>query len=283
MLLIADSGSTKTDWRLIDGNKKIHQFSTQGLNPYFISSAGTIAELRSTLLPKVEEAGQVTKLFFYGSGTGAAEKRKQVHKTLTELFPGAVIEVNTDILGAARALSDGREGVISILGTGSNSCHFNGSGITAVSPSLGFILGDEGSGAHIGKTFVTALLNKEIPSDLEARFFERYKADRDILLDKIYHQPFPNRYLASFAKFVHQNLKNDQVAALVAGCFSDFLDKRIRPLMGDKPCALHCSGSIGFYFSNILQAVAQQKNVRMGRIVESPIAALALYHLEELK
>jgi len=283
MILVADSGSTKTDWRLIDDKKNILQFNTQGLNPYFITGQEIENELNKKLLPQLKKTTSNFKgeLFFYGSGCGAEKKKKIVSQSLMRLFPDSKIEIQTDMLGAARALCGKNNGIASILGTGSNSCYYDGRSIAEQSASLGFILGDEGSGAHIGKTLITALLDKELTPGIEKQFFDRFKTNRDEIIDAVYKQPFPNRYLSSFSKFVFQNIKDQQLYDLVANCFRTFFDKQILKLDKGTPHTFHCTGSVGFYFSNILRRVAEEKNIIVGQIVESPIAALTLFHLGE--
>lgn len=280
MLLIADSGSTKTHWRLVDDEKRIRQLQTEGLNPYFLSKEKIADIITSQLLPSFDRkfAG---KVFFYGSGCGAVEKREMVQRALHSVFPSVSVEVHTDLLGAARALCGRESGIAAILGTGSNSCYYDGHEIKEQANSLGFILGDEGSGAHIGKTFISSLLNKELPGDMEKRFFERFHTDRNSILDAVYSKPFPSRYLATFAKFVHQNLNDEHIASLTANCFRAFFDKHVCRYPGYSKLKFHCTGSVGFYFSNILRRVAEEKNISIGKIVESPAAALVNYHLGE--
>ena len=281
MILIADSGSTKTDWRLIDDNKQIHQYATQGFNPYFQGSHQIADSINSDLLPQLKST--VSKLplqiYFYGAGCGSDSKKEVVRTALFHNFPLADIEVHSDLLGAARALCEYKPGIAAILGTGSNTCYYDGSTIVENRASLGFILGDEGSGAHIGKTFIQSYLNKEMPTDLSIRFYERFKLSTDDILDAIYKKPMPNRFLASFSKFIFQNLKEQFVIDLVANCFEQFFDKHICKYPQHKEVKLSCIGSVAFYYSNILRAVAANKGVNIDRIVETPIAGLTLYHL----
>lgn len=283
MILIADSGSTKTDWRLIDDQKKIHQYATQGFNPYFQGSHQIADSINSELLPQLELStfNLKLKIFFYGAGCGADSKKEVIRTALTHNFPSSIIEINTDLLGAARALCNSQPGIAAILGTGSNTCYYNGSTIVENTASLGFILGDEGSGAHIGKTFIQSYLNKEMPSDLSDRFFERFKLSTDDILDAVYKKPMPNRFLASFSKFIYQNLKEQYVIDLVANCFEQFFDKHICKYPKYKEVKLSCTGSVAFYYSNILRAVAANKKVTIDKITETPIAGLTLYHLGE--
>ena len=285
MILIADSGSTKTDWRLIDDQKKIHQYSTQGFNPYFQNEAEIAEIIKSELSPQlsshsllVPEAGP-SQIFFYGAGCGADSKKEIVRGALRQNFPLSVIEINTDLLGAARALCGSDAGIAAILGTGANTCYYDGSIIVENRSSLGFILGDEGSGAHISKTFVQAYLNGEMPAALSTRFFERFKLSTNDILDAVYKKPMPNRFLASFSKFIYQNLKEQFVIDLVANCFEQFFDKHICKYAKHQELKLSCVGSVAFYYSNILRAVAENKGVNIDKIIETPIAGLTLYHL----
>ncbi len=281
MILIADSGSTKTDWCLIDNQKKIHQYSTQGINPYFQSVEQISKSIKSELLTQLEShiSHLISHIYFYGAGCGADSKKKIVQNALMLNFSSAIIEVNTDLLAAARALCGSKSGIVAILGTGSNTCYYDGATIIENRASLGFILGDEGSGATIGKKFIQSYLNKEMPADLSTRFFEQFQLSLDDILDSIYKKPMPNRFLASFAKFINQNLKDQFVQAMVTNCFEDFFDKHICKYEKHKEIKLCCVGSIAFYFSDILKAVAERKGVTIDKIVETPIAGLALYHL----
>ena len=284
MILIADSGSTKTDWRLIDENQKIYQAASQGVNPYFQTTEQISTFLKLELLPqlKSEIINSKFKIFFYGAGCSTDSKKEIVKNALLQLFPQAIIQIESDMLGAARALCKNTPGIAAILGTGANTCFYNGTNISIYGISLGYVLGDEGSGAHIGKTFVRAYLNKEMPEDLANRFYERFKLKKDYILDAIYKQPMPNRFLASFSKFIYQNLKEQFVIDLVADCFEQFFDKHICKYKNHKEVQLSCVGSVSFYYSNILRAVASKKNVTINNIMETPIAGLTLYHLGEV-
>ncbi len=282
MILIADSGSTKTDWRLIDDNKQIQQCTTQGFNPYFQAGVDLSLSIRTELFPAfpILPSHSTLLIYFYGAGCGSDSKKQLVRSAFLDVFPNALIEVNTDMLGAARATCGYHAGIVAILGTGANTCFYDGKEITESTPSLGYVLGDEGSGAHLGKTFVQAYLNKEMPTELSNRFFERYQLGKDELLDALYKQPNPNRFLASFSKFIYQNLKEQFVIDLVADCFNQFFDKHICKYKQHQEVKLSAVGSVAFYYSNILRAVAANKGVNIDTIIETPIAGLTLYHLE---
>jgi glucosamine kinase len=282
MLLIADSGSTKTAWRLVDESGRITQLQTQGFNPFFQGSDDIAEILIKELFSQLPEDLNFNNLeiHFYGAGCSSAAKNEVVKKGLAAAFPSANIQVNHDLLAAARAACGHKPGIAAILGTGSNSCWYDGKEIIQNIPALGFILGDEGSGAHIGKTFIQAFLNNELPPAINENFIKKFSLSKDDILDAIYKKPFPNRYLASFSKFVYQNLKDPFITDLVANCFRQFFDKHICKYEAYRELKLSVVGSVGFYFSNILRKVADEKGVEIETIIESPIAALTLYHTD---
>jgi N-acetylglucosamine kinase-like BadF-type ATPase len=280
MILIADSGSTKTDWRLIDEHKRIHQFGTQGLNPYFQGAEQITSILQKELTPALPKLSD-TEIFFYGAGCGASKGKEIVREALRICFPDATIHVEADLLGAARSLCGTQAGLAAILGTGANTCYFDGTNIIENRPALGFILGDEGSGAHIGKTLVKNILEGNFSEGISKRFFDRFETSREQILDSVYRQPLPNRYLAAFSKFAYQNLKDESVYEMVVDCFTQFFDRQICKYSNHKELPLHLTGSVAFYYSNIIRGIALRKNVNMGTITETPIAGLTLFHLGE--
>ncbi len=281
MILIADSGSTKTDWRLIDANQQIHRFTSQGINPYFQKEEEIAAIIQSELLPQMKTGmpSHINEIHFYGAGCGATHKKRIIAKVLFSFFSSARVEIQTDLFGACRALCGSDPGIVAILGTGSSTCYYDGTGIIENHASLGYILGDEGSGAHIGKTFIQAYLNKELPEEIAHRFYERFPLNKDQILENIYRQPMPNRFLASFSKFIYQNLKEQFLIDLVADCFQQLFNKHILKYEHTS-LKFSCVGSVAFYFSNILRAVALNKGIAVDKIIETPISGLTLYHLE---
>ncbi|MFN4234954.1 MAG: N-acetylglucosamine kinase [Bacteroidia bacterium] len=283
MILIADSGSTKTDWRFIDSQKKIHQAHSQGINPYFVSSEEINQILLKELIPSLpkEIINEKIEIYFYGAGCSSVEKCNDVKSAIQKVFKYADIIVEHDLLAAARALCGHKEGLAAILGTGTNSCYYNGIEIIQNQPSLGFILGDEGSGAFLGKKLICDFLNEEMPIDIAERIRERFKLTKDEVLENVYKKPFPSRYLASFSKFIYQNLKHEYCNQLAIDSFRLFFDRHIckYPRKGELPLGI--VGSVGFYYSNIIARIADEKGIPMGKILESPIAGLTLYHLGE--
>ena len=283
MKLIADSGSTKTDWRLIDDENKIHQFATQGISPYFQTEEQISEIITSELLSKLDFKilNVELSIYYYGTGCNAEDKKQIIKNALAKNFHHSKIEIHSDLLGAARALCGKKSGIAAILGTGSNTCYFDGEKIIENKFSSGYILGDEGSGAHIGKTFIQAYLNDELPAHLISKFQERYKLSKNDIIDAVYRKPMPNRFLASFCKFIFQNKEDQYLIDLLVNCFGQFFDKHICKYEKHKVVKLSCVGSIAFYFSDILRSVAASKFVSIDTIVETPIAALTLYHLGE--
>lgn len=283
MLLIADSGSTKTSWRYITRDKQISQHSTQGFNPYFQNTAQIADELRNVLVPELRSASHPDpeQVFFYGAGCSNEEKCKVVYLAIKDAFPKAEVEIHHDLLGAARATCGRQPGIAAILGTGSNSCSYDGEDITEHIPSLGYILGDEGSGAHLGKNLISGYLYRELPDDLDRRFRERFNLNKDEVLESIYKKPLPNRYLATFSKFIFQNMNDPWMLKMVTRCFSEFFDHHICKYSNYDKLPMHVVGSVGFYYSNILRAIATERGVLVDKILEAPIAGLTLYHLNE--
>ncbi|MCE3280514.1 MAG: N-acetylglucosamine kinase [Bacteroidetes bacterium] len=283
MILIADSGSTKTDWRLIDAEKRIHQCGTQGINPYFQTKEEVTSIFEREIPENIKSIikDQKVEINFYGAGCSAEDKKQLVKEALSAAFPLADIFIESDMLGAARSVCGHEPGIAAILGTGMNSCYYDGKKIAENRTSLGFILGDEGSGAHLGKTLIQYYLNDELPGGLTERFNERFKLSKNEIIDSVYKKPMPNRYLASYSKFIYQNLKEQFIIDMVSKCFREFFDKHICKYSKHKELKLSLVGSVAFYYSNILRSVAEDKGVNIDVVVETPIAGLTLYHLEE--
>ena len=278
MILIADSGSTKTDWRMIASTGEISQARTIGFNPYFQDADSIAAELNKSLQPLVSEA--VTEVYYYGTGCGTQSSCAIVQQAILQVFPeAATVSVASDLLGAARALCGHEVGIACILGTGSNSCYYDGEQIGYQIPNLGFWLGDEGSGGNLGKTLVTNYLLKDLAPELEAKFDKRFpNTTRDLVLENAYKKPFPNRYFASFSKFLFDNRSHPQAYRLVYDSFDLFFQKYICKYPDYKQLKVHFTGSVAFYYSDILRQVANDKGVTVKNIMETPIAGLTLYH-----
>ena len=273
-MLIADSGSTSTDWRIVDG-QQVEQVRTQGMNPYFLSQE----ELQEILL-QVPVQGPVHEVHFYGAGCGAEANRTKLHDAIMAVHPDAEIRIEGDMLAAARATCGHGPGLTAILGTGMNLCHYDGEKIADNRRGWGYVLGDEGSGADIGKHLVMAILNGELPDSVEATFRRRFQLDDDAILAAVYQQSNPNRFLAQFARFAFQNRNVPEVQSLVVGRFKAFFEKQVIRLEAHRQYPLHIVGSVGFFFGNELRKLAPDYGVSLGFVVQSPIAALTHFHAD---
>lgn len=280
MILVADSGSSKIDWRLLETDGSIRQAQSPGFNPYYQPLDHLRASLRDTLKPEVKNP--VTRVFYYGTGVSSARNQEMVRSVFLEFFPGAKVDIEWDLLGAARALCGREPGIACILGTGSNSCYYDGQQITEQVANLGWILADEGSGASIGKALLVDYLRKKMPETLAAQFQKRFPFTREEFLEKIYQQEKPSTFLATFSKFIFQHLKEPYCYRLVYGAFSDFYENNVMKYPGYKEVKIHFVGSIAFYYSDLLRQVANDKGVTVKNILETPIAGLALFHQKDL-
>ncbi len=278
MILIADSGSTKTDWRILDQNEVIAQTQTVGFNPYYQDADSIANELKVNLLPLCTK--EVTQVFYYGTGVTNEEKAAVIKDAILKVFPTCQqIEAQSDVVGAARAACGKTAGIACILGTGSNSIYFDGEKTGFQVPPLGFWLGDEGSGGHLGKSLLLSYLHKEMPLEIRAKFEEKYGAmDRLMVLENAYHKPFPNRYFASFSRFLFDNLEDNYCKKLVENCFLQFFEKYILKYPMCHETDVNFVGSVAFYYKDLLIEVADSQNIRIGRILEVPIGGLVEFH-----
>ncbi len=277
MILIADSGSTKTDWRTIDDKGNIEQAKCAGINPFYQSAEEILKELKDNLLPQLP-VKTMEAIYFYGAGCNKASKNLMVENALKSIFGKVTISVNSDLLAAARGLCNQDPGIACILGTGSNSCYFNGAEITHHIPPWGTWLGDEGSGSRLGRELVILYLNQELPEHLYKAFEKRYPDLRETVLDHVYRKPYPNRYLGQFSRFLFHHLKDPFVFDFVYRNFQKFLERKVLKYPDAMLVPVHFSGSVGFYFNTILRKTAKDLGLKPGKIVESPIAGLTLYH-----
>lgn len=277
MLLIGDSGSSKTDWRLIDQAERITQKEGIGLNPYFVGAEQIHAEL-SHLFGE-DERKAVSNVIVYVSGAERQERKAIVDAGLSAVFPQAKIAIEHDLLGAARAVCGNKAGLAGILGTGSNCCFYDGEIKLKHFPSGGFILGDEGGGVNMGKKLLKAFIENRMPDDLLPFFIKRYPENSDYFLQQLYQEPRPNRFLAKFARFAFHHKNHPFVQEIILDNFRAYFDKQVLRFPEAKEYPLGIVGSIAFYFQEELCAVAEEKGVLIGKILEKPIAGLTLYHL----
>lgn len=280
MIIIADSGGSKIDWRLIKKDQTIGQAYSAGFNPYYQPINHLHQIVANELVAKATEP--VDKIFYYGTGVSSEKNQQLVKDVFLEFFPGATIEVGWDLLAAARALCGREPGIACILGTGSNSCLYDGQQIIGNVANLGWILADEGSGSYIGKQFIKDYFRGVMPKLLAEQFRARFPWSREEVLEKVYQQEKPSAFLASFAKFIFQHLKEPYCYQLIYTSFSDFYENNVMRYDDYKNYRVHFTGSIAFYFSDVLRQVAIDKGIAVKNILEGPIAGLTLYHQKDL-
>lgn len=276
MILIADSGSTKTDWCLVEDGKIVQQIFTRGINPFYQNETEIKYEINQHLLPQLKHTN-INKVFFYGAGCSFSEKKAMISSSLGSVFADIMIEVQSDLLGAARALLLKNEGIACILGTGSNSCHYNGSEIVNNVSPLGFILGDEGSGAVLSKIFVADCLKNQVSESLKNAFFDRYGLTPALILENVYKKPFPNRYLAQFTPFLSENINQPEVYNVVFKGFVSFFERNIKQYPY-RELPVSFIGSVAYHFRAVLEEAAKACGVRIGAVVKSPMEGLVEYH-----
>lgn len=281
MILIADSGSSKLAWRLLHSDGSIGQADGPGFNPYYQPASDLKNTITEHLLPKINE--EVRQIFFYGTGVSSPGNVEAVHSTLADLFKKANIEISWDLLGAARALCGDEPGIACILGTGSNSCQYDGVNIVHNVPSLGWILGDEGSGANLGKRLVIDYIRGGMPEKLAKQFQTRFGLNRDDILTQVYQREKPSAFLGGFSKYIFQHIKEPYCYKLVYTGFEEFYRNNVMKYENYQSMKVHFTGSVAFYFSGILRQAANDLGITVKNILESPIAGLALYHQKQLK
>jgi glucosamine kinase len=280
MILIADSGGSKIDWRLLTFDGTIVQANTPGFNPYYQPIEDLTKNFRDVIMPKVTDG--INKIFFYGAGVSSEKNQLTIKNAFKEFFPDAQIEIGWDLLAAARALCGREPGIACIMGTGSNSCSYDGERIVGNVANLGWILADEGSGTNIGKKFLVDYLRENMPQGLRNQFHERFPFTREEFLEHVYQKERPSAFLASFTKFIFQHLKEPYCYKLIYNSFSEFYENNVMKYENYKNLKVHFTGSIAFYFSDILRQVANDKGITVKNILEGPIAGLTLYHQKDL-
>lgn len=274
--LIADSGATKCEWCFINNGEKKTIFTT-GISPYFLNQEQITELLQKELVPQLKNA-EVDEIFFYGTGLGSSGNVAIIKKVLEKLFIKAKAEVDTDLMAAARALCGSEKGLVCILGTGSNSCYYDGKKIIKNTPSLGYILGDEGSGADLGKRVLQHYLNNTFDEDLKAGFEVMFETNQMEILENIYKKSFPNRYLSCFAIFLAKNRGHYMVENILEDSFNDFFLYQLCKYSESLALPVHFTGSIAFGFQAVLEDLCGRYNFNLGKVLKSPITGLVKYH-----
>jgi N-acetylglucosamine kinase-like BadF-type ATPase len=282
MILISDSGSTGTDWVSIEKDKQVNHYKTAGFNPYYSPKNEIIDILEKELVPYLDHHS-VRYIYYYGSGCSTEKKRFIVEDALEQVFPHASIDVQHDLLGAARGLFNRESGIACILGTGSNSCLYDGNEITENISSLGYIFGDEGSGAHIGKLFLTAYLKKELPVKISKKFHDKFSLNLENILDSAYNQPRPSAFLASFMEFIGENKKDPYVHHIIFTSFDTLFQEYIVRYTDYEEHNIACVGSVAYYFRDYLEMVAKQYDCNISKILQNPMEGLIEYHMPDVE
>lgn len=276
IILIADSGSTKTDWVLCNGSIIVKRIKTQGLNPTIQSSDEILAVLKAELADNIDTTAP-QKIFFYGAGCAYETANNRMKQALEAVFTTKEIDIYSDLLASARALCGHEEGIACILGTGSNSCLYDGKNIIDNTPSMGYILGDEGSGANLGRQLVSDCVKKQLPKAIREKFMQEYNLDVATILERVYHTPLPNRWLASLTPFIQENKKNAEVHTMLKHCFTQFFQRNVM-VYRRSWLPIHISGGIGMNFSEEIRETAESLGLSVGNIVESPMEGLIKFH-----
>jgi glucosamine kinase len=274
--LIADSGATKCEWCLLAGNKK-KSIITQGISPYFLDEKQIVALLKKELLPKLKNI-TVDEVYYYGTGLSNPNNVKLVRKALKNLFPSAAIEATHDLMAAARALCGKNKGIACILGTGSNSCYYDGKKIVKNSPGLGYVLGDEGSGAYLGKKVIQYYLYNTYDEDLRSRFDAKFVTTPVEILENVYKKPLANRYLASFAIFLAENRGHYMIENIIEDGLNDFIVTHLYKYRETWTTPINFVGSIASGFRDVLKELCNSYELELGAILKNPMEGLVEYH-----
>lgn len=273
--LIADSGSTSCDWCLVTDNKK-QKISTIGISPYFLSE-DAIQKVFQSVLQKTKSV-HITHIYFYGTGLNNANNASTIKAILKIVFPKTKIEIQTDLLGAARAMFQKEKGIACILGTGSNVGFYNGKQITKTSPALGYVLGDEGSGAYLGKKVLQYYLYKTFDDELKLNFEKKYRLDKTAILQQTYKQPLPNKFLASFTNFLSDNRGHYMVENIIEDGLHDFIYQHLYKIGESWTYPISFTGSVAFAFKDVIKELFHVYELKLGKIIKKPIDGLIEYH-----
>jgi len=279
MILVADSGSTKCDWAIIKSKDEIVEFNTMGFNPFFHNEEVIINTLNNT--PDVKKhKNDIQFVFYYGAGSATKELKLILQRALSNVFSEAKhIHSDHDLVAAALATYDGNSCISCILGTGSNSCYFDGDTVREDVPALGHILGDEGSGSFFGKKLIAKYAYRQLPENIYNAFKERYNLDKATIFQNVYMKPHANVYLASFMKFLSDNSSDPYVYEMISDGFFEFLNTHVKCYKNYKEVPVHFIGSVAYYFKDILEKTCQAQDIQIGKIIKRPIDGLIQHHI----
>jgi N-acetylglucosamine kinase-like BadF-type ATPase len=278
MMLIADSGSTKTEWREVKDGIAGRSYISSGMNPFF-TSCQEMKRLLSTEMPGLNVAG-VHRIFFYGTGVSNPTKAEILREAMTSCFGTAELFIGSDLLGAARSLCMNEPGIACIIGTGSNSCYYDGREIASNVPPLGYILGDEGGGAVIGRKLVSSVLKKQLSGDTIEKFFRAYPLTPSDILENVYNMPFPNRFLGQFAIFIADNIDIPELRSIITSSFDEFIVRNVLSYPEARKYKVHFTGSIAYHFRPFLEELLMKYQLEPGIFTISPMDNLVRFHIQ---
>ncbi|MFI5451957.1 N-acetylglucosamine kinase [Pedobacter sp. UC225_61] len=279
MILVADSGSSKTDWMAYSPNHTI-KFSTQGINPYFVNAQDVVK-----ILAKNKDisayANMMKEVYFFGAGCSSPDKHEIISNGLSTFFPNAFISVDHDLIGSAYATCGDKKGLTCILGTGSNISYYDGTSVHAGNHGLGYVLGDEGSGTYFGRKVLVSYLYKRMPEELSKAFAKTFNVDKESVITNIYQKPFPNSYLAAFSRFMADHKEHSFIQQILKDGFQEFIDTNVKDYKAYKTLECNFVGSIAFYYQDELRAVFAENAIKVGKILQKPIEGIFEYILKK--
>lgn len=279
MIVIVDSGSTKADWKMISGSQ-VQSITTMGFNPVFHSEEDIYDELQKSFVKEVDTE-RAEQVYYYGAGCWDTRLKQIVQKALDRIFENAEIEVHHDLLGAARATCGHDPGISCIIGTGSNSCLYDGTDVVDNVTNLGYLLGDEGSGTHLGKRLIRAFFYREMPKVLHEELESSLEGGKQSILDNVYSGEPPNVYLASFTKFMGDHQDHPFIQRILFDSFEQFVDRHVRKYRNHMSLPVHFIGSVAYYFKQTLSVILDARDMKMGKFVQKPIDELVRFHTEQ--
>jgi glucosamine kinase len=280
MILVADSGSTKTEWRVIKNGIPQYSLISSGINPYFLSAEEINHLLKKELSSISEYSFDI--IYFYGTGCNSESKNNTVRDALNRFFSAEEIRIGSDLLGAARSLCQTEPGIACIMGTGSNSCYYDGSVIVSNVSPLGYILGDEGGGAVIGRKLISAVLKRQVPNQVIELFFDTYRITPAEILESVYMKPFPNRFLGQYARFISSNINIPELQEIIITSFEEFIKRNVLQYPESGFLPVNFTGSISVHFRVFLEDLLTRNNLTPGIFTLSPMDDLIKYHINNL-
>jgi len=278
MILIADSGSTKTEWREVTEGVAGRSYISSGINPFFVTGEDIISLLRKEI-PELE-GSTASRIFFYGTGVSSAAKAEIVRGALSGFFGTGELFIGSDLLGAARSLCQTDPGIACIIGTGSNSCYYDGKVIVSNVSPLGYILGDEGGGAVLGRKLVSGVLKKQLPGIVIENFFKAYPYTPAGILDNVYNMPFPNRFLGQFTRFIADNIHVPELQAIITSSFDEFMIRNVLQYPEARKYPVHFTGSVAYHFRPFLEELLTKYRLQAGLFTLTPMENLVRYHIQ---